>query len=79
MKEQSIVWKVLAIIFMVLFTLETIVFIWLWSIGIESIRQEDKCAAICSTDARYGAYSYDSFSDICYCVTPNNKYVVQAI
>ena len=77
MKEQSQVWKVLAIVFISLFIIETILFAWIWNLGIKTIKQEDKCSTMCSTDERYGVYAYDSYSDICYCVTPEGEYILQ--
>ncbi len=73
------VWKTLAIIFIVIFIIETIFFVWVWNVGKKIIKHEDKCAAICGADIRYGIYSFDSFNYVCYCVTPENKYVVQDI
>ncbi len=79
MKEQSLVWKILAMIFISLFIIETIFVVWVWVIGSKAISQENKCASICGTDERYGIYSYDVYVNMCYCVTPNETYVLQEI
>ena len=66
MKNES--WKTIAIIFICLFILETLTIIWLWSLGIEVIENQNECAYnICEVGEVYDAYAYDEYSKICYC------------
>lgn len=58
------IWKIIAIIFMVLFLLETIYILWAWNIGTKMVEDEYKCAYnICEG----GVYTYDFYEDMCYC------------
>lgn len=58
-------WKVTAIIFIILFVLETGVLIWAWKVGTQTIDNENECSYnICSD---YPSYFYDSYTKICYC------------
>ncbi len=64
MKEK---WKTIAIIFIVLFVLETILFISLIKIGFNVQEEETICSIeICSN---YDSYYYDSVQRICSCYT----------
>ena len=67
-------WKILAIIFMILFILETLYFVWAVSSVIEDGKQEDECFVnVCAFNAQTGeskiadTYYFDTLSDICYC------------
>jgi len=63
-------WKIVAIIFIILFILETIFIIWLFNIGTDSIETENHCAyEICNLDEsdRFDAYFSDDWENICYC------------
>lgn len=63
MEEKT--WKILAIVFMVLFFLETIILIWAFNIGTEAIDNESKCAYnICEGS---DTYQYDTYDKLCYC------------
>lgn len=60
-------WKVTAIIFIILFLLETIAVVGIMSVGVGEINKETECANdICQT---YDAYQY--YSDTCYCYRNN--------
>jgi len=60
-------WKITAIVFIVLFVLETLAGFWLISTGIDIVKKEDACSqVICGQDI-YDAYYYDQVSNICYC------------
>lgn len=62
-------WKITAIIFIVLFVVETLVFIWAWNVGVQAVENENECAInICDG---YDAYYFDSYEDMCYCYTDN--------
>lgn len=58
-------WKILAIIFIVLFILETLLVIWLFNLGAESLEKEKDCAQIVCQD--YDSYYYDDYGEVCYC------------
>ena len=58
-------WKVTAIIFIILFVLETILFIFIISVGTGIVAKESECAInICE---KYEKYYYDYTENICYC------------
>jgi len=60
-------WKILAIVFIILFILETLLVGWLLSLGSSMIEDENECSInICSD---YEKYYYDSSGKICYCFT----------
>ena len=64
-------WKATAIIFIILFVLETISFIYLINVGTREINNENECVLnVCSEDI-YDSYYYDSLEHICYCYTDN--------
>ena len=68
MKQTNNKWKKIAITFIVLFVLETIMIITLANLGYDIEKKENECAInICEMDDRYEAYYYDSYEDICYC------------
>lgn len=59
-------WKIIAIIFITLFVLETSVIVWMVYSGIELQENDYKCAyEICEN---YESYNYDFYTDICYCI-----------
>ncbi len=61
-------WKTVAIVFICLFILETLIFIYLWSTGTEVIGNQNECAYnICDAPNTHDAYAYDEYSKICYC------------
>lgn len=64
-------WKVVAIIFIILFIVETVGIIWIFKIGNDSINKENECAMdICQMGSTYNsfdAYQYDSMNNMCYC------------
>lgn len=64
-------WKVLAIVFMSLVVIETLLFGWLIAIGNKSFEKETECSTICFNDDSYDAYQYDYYKNICYCFTDN--------
>lgn len=68
-------WMPLAIIFMILFLLETILIMVAYGVGIEAIQQDQTCAAICT--AKYYDYPVNSSgiykvqNDYCFCYIDN--------
>ena len=59
------VWKLIAIIFIVLFILETIGVIYVTNVGLNVINNEKECSY--NTCKDYDAYYFDSYEGICYC------------
>ena len=58
-------WKTIAIIFIILFTLETLFIITIFKVGFDVQKEENVCSInICS---EYNSYYYDSVESICYC------------
>ncbi len=67
-------WKVTAIIFIILFIIETLLFGWIINLGIEVKELETKCAYnIC---ADYGSYYFDINNYVCSCYE-NNEIVYE--
>ena len=60
-------WKTLAIIFIILFTLETLFIIWVWDYGTDILKEESECVLNICANGEYDAYIYDSIENICYC------------
>lgn len=58
-------WKIVAIIFIVLFVLETIGVIWLLQIGTKEIDNRTKCSNEICSDSSYDSFSYAN--GICQC------------
>lgn len=60
-------WKAIAIIFIILFLLETTVLVFFYKVGTEAIEKEQECAYNICYD--YDSYFYESYDKICYCYT----------
>ena len=64
-------WKVLAIIFIILFIIETCLIVYAVKWGQEAIEKETECSVnVCGSDI-YDAYYYDDYEQLCYCYTNN--------
>lgn len=63
--KQKRFWKVLAILFIILFLSETTFVIWFINLGIKTIEKENECSFNICED--FQSYSYDSVENICYC------------
>ena len=67
MKQKT--WKIIAIIFISLFVLETLFFFYVWNVGRNVMNNEDICASeICDLDnenTKYDAYAFNY--NICQC------------
>jgi len=69
-------WKTIAIIFIVLFVLETILVIWIFSAGASIINNEIECSTnICGEFENAVSYRYDDYEQICYCVDADGEIV----
>jgi len=66
MKEQKNKWKILAIIFIILFVLENLLLIHAYQVGVSQIQKENQCGFLCK-DKYYQAYWYDSMTNNCDC------------
>lgn len=62
-------WKITAIIFIVLFIIETCFIIYAINIGVDSIDGEYECSINVCADEIYDAYQYYSYDGICDCYT----------
>lgn len=64
-------WKIIAIVFIILFALETAFICWSFNVYNESTLNENKCYTnICglgTDESDYDAYNYDSIENVCYC------------
>ncbi len=59
-------WKITAIIFIVLFIIETLAFVWFMYVGITGYDKETKCFNKCIADGAR-SYSQTGDSDLCTC------------
>ena len=60
-------WRTLAIVFIILFILETAFLVWAMNLGTQAIENKQKC--VYNTCAEYDGYYYDDTSTMCYCYT----------
>jgi hypothetical protein len=58
-------WKVIAIIFIILFILETSFLIFAFNLGTSIIENESECSINVCED--YLSYYYDTYTNMCYC------------
>ena len=71
-------WKIIAIVFIILFVLETLLFIWIFSLGTSAINNENECAVnICGEIEEAVSYYYDSVEQMCYCIDSTDETVKQ--
>lgn len=78
MKKETNVWKIIAIIFIILFILETILFITLFAIGTKIINDENECSInICGNLDEAVSYDYDDYDKICYCLDASGEAIYQ--
>lgn len=64
-------WKTVAIIFIILFVAETIIFVGLMNMGLDMVEKEKTCAYDICED--YYSYSYDDYEEVCYCYNWNHE------
>ena len=58
-------WKATAIIFIILFVIETAGVVFLIQLGTETIEKENECAYnICN---EYSSYAFEEYDSMCYC------------
>lgn len=70
-------WKVVAIIFIILFILETASLVFFWRLGTNMIEKETECSVnVCQN---YDAFAYDDYAQMCYCYTGNEIALEQYI
>jgi hypothetical protein len=65
MKQKG--WKITAIIFIILFVLETLFLIWAWNLANKSITGENECGYNVCKD--YDSYQF--YNSMCYCYLDN--------
>ena len=59
------IWKVLAIIFIIISCVQGYILYWAWNSGTEMIQLENECSVnVC---AEYETYWFDSYSNLCEC------------
>ncbi|MFW6233409.1 MAG: hypothetical protein ACOC3Z_01980 [Nanoarchaeota archaeon] len=68
-------WKITAIIFIILFIVETLILISIFNLGNKAIENENTCVyQICELgepSSKYDSYYYDTTEDFCYCYKNN--------
>jgi len=60
-------WRVIAIVFIVLFALETISVICLYAIGSQALSNETECSVNVCGELNATSFYYDDFEQVCYC------------
>ena len=70
-------WKTIAIIFIILFLIETLIVLAVISIGYDIIEKEERCEKdICSgSDVFY--FDYDDYNEMCYCYDENGTEIIK--
>lgn len=71
-------WKITAIIFIILFIVETIGVIWLFSIGINAIDNKNACISQCNYKKAV-SFGYDDNTNICSCFNSDGETFYQEI
>ena len=64
-------WKIIAIVFIVIFILENLFFIWAFFASEEDSRKEAICLTQYCTKDKFDAYGYDVDTHICTCFKDN--------
>jgi len=78
MRRRTNHWKTIAIIFIVLFVIETSFIVWMFSVGISMSNKENECAInICGDVEESVSYFYDEYEQICYCMDSNGETIKQ--
>ncbi len=62
-------WKTIAIIFIILFVLETLFLIYAFNLANRIVSNENEC--LYNVCADYEAYFYDDYDEVCYCYEDN--------
>ena len=58
-------WKIIAIVFIIIFLIETIFIYWAYTNGTKTLNNEYDCAwEVCDG---YESYYYDGYDNMCYC------------
>ena len=68
-------WKVTAIIFIILFIAETLLFGFILKIGFDDLQKEEKCAIEICND--YDSYTY--YSNVCSCFSEGEMQLTKYI
>lgn len=66
-------WKVVAIIFIVLFILETCLIVWVGNLGLKELNAEESCYVDICLDSDF--YKWDTNSKTCYCFNSNGDII----
>ena len=65
-------WKTLAIVFMILFVLETSLIIFVYNLGTKQIDNRTKCSNEVCFNAKASAFVYDDSTSTCSCYEGDN-------
>lgn len=68
-------WRTTAIVFIVLFILETAAIVWMVNAGISAMDNEQECMDACWEMPEAGYYTYDGYAETCYCLNENNEII----
>ena len=76
MEKKNNTWKTIAIVFIVLFAIETLIFGAVWNLGNRIIEQEEACIYDICSDSRFTAFTYDEINEVCYCYEGEDATVI---
>lgn len=68
---QSSNWKIIAIVFIVLFSIENLIFIWAFFASEKDTKNEALCYTEYCPSPKFDAYAYDIDSGVCTCFKNN--------
>lgn len=78
MKKQQTNWKTIAIVFITLFVLQSLLGIFLIVIGELDYQKETECAInVCDQLNDSTSYVYDYYEHICYCYNADDEIIKQ--
>lgn len=75
MEKQG--WKILAIIFIILFIIETFIVLAIMSIGFDAIEKEERCEFDICNRADVYFFEYDDYNEMCYCYNEDGEEVIR--
>lgn len=67
MTKNKTNWKTIAIIFIVIAIAELLFIAYIFSLGTQMYENEETCAYEICGDQIYDAYTYDEYTEMCYC------------
>jgi regulatory protein YycI of two-component signal transduction system YycFG len=70
-------WKTTAIVFIILFILETVFLAYCFNVGNETINNDVKCSNEICYNLDSNSYTYDSYNSLCKCYDSKSEVIHQ--